>query len=157
MRSVNFGVSIGFVAVVISLYILWTIRQLLLLLFTAVVLANTLNLLVKLFNRWRINRFLAVPLSVSLLLSVLVGFFWRLAPAFVGQVEDLFKLVPLGIQQLNIWKRWLVARLDPELIESFPDTNELISQLKPIVNQILEEGLSFFLAPLGLFSACYCY
>ena len=48
----NFGQWIGFVALVISLAILWQIRQLVLLLFTAVILANALNLLVKQFQRW---------------------------------------------------------------------------------------------------------
>jgi predicted PurR-regulated permease PerM len=48
---VRLGQWIGFLALIISLYILWRIRQILLLEFTAVVLATTLNQLVKRLER----------------------------------------------------------------------------------------------------------
>jgi predicted PurR-regulated permease PerM len=44
---VNLGQWIGLIAIVLSLYILWQIRQVLLLIFAAVVLASTLNRLAK--------------------------------------------------------------------------------------------------------------
>ena len=43
----NLGQWIGLIAIVLSLYILWQIRQVLLLIFAAVVLASTLNRLAK--------------------------------------------------------------------------------------------------------------
>ena len=46
----NLGQWIGFLAVAVSLYILWQIRQVLLLVFAAVVLANSLNLLARRFQ-----------------------------------------------------------------------------------------------------------
>ncbi len=143
----NFGIWIGFVAFVISIYIIWQIRQLVLLLFTAIVLATALNILVDWFKRWRIRRFLAVPLSVSLLLTVLVSFFWAIAPPLFQQFPKLVKLVTEGIEELNSWRDFLATRLDRELIESLPDLNELIAQLQPIVNELLGGGLSFFLTP----------
>jgi predicted PurR-regulated permease PerM len=39
----NLGRYIGLLALIVALYILWQIRQLLLLAFTAIVLATTLN------------------------------------------------------------------------------------------------------------------
>ncbi len=147
----NFGKWIGLVALAIALYILWQIRHILLLLFTAVVLANALNILVRQFQKWGIRRFLAVLLSVTLLLAALVGFFWLIVPPFADQFQQLVNLFPKGIERLNIWIDWLVTRLDPELIKSLPDINELIAQLQPLVNQLLGGGLSFFYSSLGVF------
>lgn len=47
----RFGQLIGFLALVISLYILWQIRQILLVVFAAVVLATALNQLVSFFSK----------------------------------------------------------------------------------------------------------
>ena len=46
----NIGQWIGIIALVISLYILWQLREVLLLIFAAVVLATTLNRLARRFQ-----------------------------------------------------------------------------------------------------------
>ena len=71
----SFGTWIGLVVLFIALYILWQIKQLLLLLFTAVVFATSLNILVKKFQQVGIRRSLAVALSMFSLLALLVGLF----------------------------------------------------------------------------------
>lgn len=60
----NIGQWIGIIALVISLYILWQIREVLLLIFAAVVLATTLNRLARRFQSLGIKRGLAVLLAV---------------------------------------------------------------------------------------------
>jgi predicted PurR-regulated permease PerM len=147
---VNFGTWIGFFVLFTSLYVLWQIRQLLLLLFTAVVLANSLNILVKRCQQLGIKRGYAVLLSVFLLLTVLVSFFWLIVPPFITEFQQLALLVPQGIKRLNIWVDILFNRLDPEFIELLPDTNELAKQLQPLLNQFLGGGLTFFYSSLGV-------
>lgn len=146
----NFGTWIGFFVLFTSLYVLWQIRQLLLLLFTAVVLANSLNILVKRCQQLGIKRGYAVLLSVFLLLTVLVSFFWLIVPPFITEFQQLALLVPQGIKRLNIWVDILFNRLDPEFIELLPDTNELAKQLQPLLNQFLGGGLTFFYSSLGV-------
>jgi len=73
---VRLGQLIGFLALVTSLYILWQIRQILLVVFAAIVLATVLNQLVSFFQRFRIKLGIAVAISVILLLIVLIGFFF---------------------------------------------------------------------------------
>ncbi|MBE9170498.1 AI-2E family transporter [Pleurocapsales cyanobacterium LEGE 06147] len=146
----NFGTWIGFVVFFISLYVLWQIRQLLLLLFTAVVLANSLNILVKRFQKSGIKRIQAVLLALLLLLFALIVFFWLLVPPFVTQFEQLALLVPQGIERLQVWLDLLFNRLDPELIELLPDTQEITKQLQPLLNQLLGGGLTFFYGTLGV-------
>ncbi len=157
----NFGISLGFFTIVAAIYILWQIRQLLMLLFTAIVLATILNIVVKKFENWKIKRFLAIPLSLSLLLTVVGILVGTIATLFVDRLEKLINLVPQGIEQLNQWRDWIVINLHSELVLSLPDINEafasLQEQLQPLLNRLLGEGLSFFLTRLERQSAfCYC-
>ena len=85
----NFGTWIGLIVFFISLYVLWQIKQLLLLLFTAIVLATSLNILVKNFQKRGIKRGNAVLLSILLLITVSAGCIWIVVPPFIDQFQDL--------------------------------------------------------------------
>lgn len=143
------GRWIGLLAFLLALYILWQIRQVLLLIFAAVVLANALNVLVERFCRSGMKRVFAVLLSVVLLLAIFVGFFWLIVPPFAAQFQELSQLVPKGIARLNIWIEMLQARISPQLMHYFPDVDQLIQQLQPLVNRLLGGGLTFFSNSLG--------
>ncbi|HBB35468.1 MAG TPA: AI-2E family transporter [Cyanobacteria bacterium UBA8803] len=140
----SLGKWIGLLVFILSMYILWQIRQALLLIFTAVVLADALNILVERFHRSGMKRVFAVLLSMFLLLSVLVGFYWLIVPPFASQLQQLIELVPKGIAQLNQWIEVLKGRISPELRDQYlPNINQLIQQLQPVVQQVLGGGFSF--------------
>ncbi len=140
----NLGSWIGFVVLFLCLYILWQIKQLVLLLFTAVIFANSLNILVKKWQKLGIKRGYAVFLSILILFTILIGFFWLIVPSFVAQFEELILLVPRGIDELLTWLDFLYSRLDPNLITLLPDAEELRQQLQPLLNQILGGGFVLF-------------
>ena len=160
----NFGKWIGFIALIISLYILWQIRQLVLLLFAAVIFANALNLLVKQYYRWgeklfvrlgRLNwtmkRGYAVLLSIFTLFVLLWVFFSLIVPPFISQFEELALLLPKGIEQLINWLDDLKDSLSPSLKDAFPDWNQqLIAQVQPLLNELLNQGWSFFSGGVGI-------
>ncbi len=146
----KFSQWIGFVIFAFCIYIIWTIRQLLLLLFTAVIIANFLNHGVQLFQRLRIKRGYAVLLSIILLLIILSGFFWIIVPPFAQQLPQLFNLVPLGIEQLITTMKDFISRLDPELIDALPSSQQIIQQLQPLLERIAGQGLSVFYTTLGI-------
>ncbi|NEO22038.1 MAG: AI-2E family transporter [Moorea sp. SIO4A1] len=141
----SLGTWIGLLAFILSLYILWQIRKVLLLIFTAVVLANALNILVEKFRRVGIKRLFAVLLSILLMVALTVGFYWLIVPPFADQVLELIDQVPRGIEKLGQWLDVLSARLPPDLI-TFPeiqlDLDQLIQQLQPLLNQLLGGGFS---------------
>jgi predicted PurR-regulated permease PerM len=147
---VSLGKWIGLFAFILSLYILWQIREVLLLIFAAVVLANALNVLVERFRRAGMKRSFAVLLSVFLLLGVLVGFIWLIVPPFAAQFQELSQLVPKGIDRFSMWFETLQRNLSPQLIEHVPDVDELIRQLQPLVNRLLGGGFTFFSNSLGI-------
>ncbi len=146
----NFGTWIGLIVFFISLYVLWQIKQLLLLLFTAIVLATSLNILVKSFQKRGIRRGYAVFLSMSSLIVVAISCIWIVVPPFIDQFQALGRLVPQGIEKLNTWLDLLSERLDPRIIDFLPDTDELNRQLQPLIQQFLGGGLTIFYSSLGV-------
>jgi predicted PurR-regulated permease PerM len=132
------------------MYILWQIREVILLIFAAVVIANALNVVVKRFQKSGMKRAFAVLLSVFLLIAVFAGFFWLIVPPFAAQLQELSQLVPKGIQRLSAWVEVLRTRLSPQLIAYIPNVDQLIQQLQPLVNRLLGGGFTFFSNSLGV-------
>jgi predicted PurR-regulated permease PerM len=138
----SLGKWIGIFALILSLYILWQLRQALLLIFTAIVIANALNILVQRFHRSGIKRGFAVLLSVFLMLGIFVGFFFLIVPPFAAQFQELSQLVPTGIDRLSTWFDVLKERISPQLLEYFPSIDQLVQQLQPFANRVLGGGFS---------------
>lgn len=140
----NFGKWVGFLALVVSLYILWQIRQVLLLGLTAVVLATAVNQLVRRFEKAGLNRAGAVALSVGIILAILVGFGWLIVPPFIDQFQQLTQLVPLGLDRLRSWVGWIENRLPGETSQYIPDVNNLFAQLQPIATRLFGNFFAIF-------------
>ena len=149
----NLGNWIGLFSILAALYILWQIRQLLLLVFTTVVIATALNKLARWLQRFRINRSLAVLISVTLFILLIVTFFWVIVPPLAEQFQQLTTIVPLGINKLNDWLNILKEQLPTRLREQLPniDINEVITQLQPIFNQLINNAGTFVGNTLGIF------
>ncbi|MEH2417291.1 AI-2E family transporter [Nostoc sp.] len=137
------GQWIGLIAILLSLYILWQIREVLLLMFAAVVLATTLNRLAKRFQRFGMKRGFAVILSVAIFLAGIVGFFWLIVPPFAQQFQELTNQVPKGFERFNGWLDALRTRIPNQLVAYIPDINSLIQQVQPFVNRLLGNSFAF--------------
>jgi predicted PurR-regulated permease PerM len=142
-QPVNLGQWIGLIALVISLYILWQIKEVLLLMFAAIVLATTLNRLAKRLQRMGMARGLAVILSVGIFLAVVVGFFWLIVPPFTQQFQELTYRVPQGFQRFNTWLDQAETRIPTQLTPYIPDVNSLIQQAQPFINRALGSSFTF--------------
>ncbi|NJM58553.1 MAG: AI-2E family transporter [Synechococcales cyanobacterium RU_4_20] len=95
------GEWLGLLSLGAAFYILWQIRQLVLLLFTAVVLATTANSLVRRFERLGFKRGSALLLTIGVCLIVAILFFALVVPPFVEQVQELVQLVPSGLSRIR--------------------------------------------------------
>ncbi|HEY9726436.1 MAG TPA: AI-2E family transporter [Chroococcales cyanobacterium] len=146
----SLGKWIGLIAFIIALYVLWQIRDVLLLIFAAIVLAHALNILVEKIRRTGLRRGFAVLLSIVLLLLVLIGFYFLIVPPFADQFQQLIKLVPKGIAQSNEWVNAFKENISLELLDNYiPDVNQIVAQLQPIANRLLGGGFTFFSSSLG--------
>lgn len=141
----NLGKWIGLVVLCVSLYILWQIRQVLLLGFTAVVLASAMNGLARqLMGKFNIRRRVAIPSVIGLLLIV-VGIFGLLViPPFVSQSQELATLVPQSIQRLTALFRWIESQIPGQ---NFINTNifeDFSKQISPLAGPIFSNFFALF-------------
>ncbi|GAB4380398.1 MAG: AI-2E family transporter [Elainellaceae cyanobacterium] len=140
----NFGQWLGLVVFIISLYIMWEIRQLLLLLFVAVVFATALNRLVRQAQRLGIQRGVAAAVSVIAVLSLLVLFAALIVPPFLDQFQQLTLLVPAGFRQLEEWIRQLIARFAGETGDLVPSVGDLANQVQPLASGLANNVFRLF-------------
>jgi predicted PurR-regulated permease PerM len=139
---VKLGSLIGLLAFAISLYILWEIRQVLLLVFAAIVFATALNSVVGRFRRSGLKRGYAALLAVSIFLVTLVIFFGLVIPPFIRQFEQLVDLVPLGLERLQAWAEVIQDRLPGRSL--VPDVSELTRQVQPFARWAFNNFFSLF-------------
>ena len=143
------GHWIGIFVLVISLYILWQIRNVLMLIFAAVVLATALNTLARQMQKLGMRRSVALVAGIVLVISGVTIALWLVVPAFITQFEELTQLVPQGIDRLNGWLDQL-RNSAPRVLEPYlPDINSLIPQLQPVANQLLSSSFTFLSGTLG--------
>jgi predicted PurR-regulated permease PerM len=144
MENMKIGQLLGFLVLVISLYILWEIRQLLLLLFTAIVLATAISQLVRRFQRSGMQRIWAVWLSIVIVFALLVGFFLVIVPPFISQFQELVQLFPSGIARIQQIITWLEGTIIGPYVTKLPDINNLIQQLQPLTENLIRQAIAFF-------------
>ncbi len=131
------GQWLGLLALVISLYILWQIRQVVLLVFAAVVLATILNRVVTILQRYRIKRGFAIAITVVLLIAIIVGFFALIVPRFVEQLQQLLTILPTVSARIRSWLDWAQSRIPGQIIDNFQGINSLTQNLQTWIGRIL--------------------
>ena len=141
------GQLLGFFSLVTSLYILWTIRQILLLVFTAIVLATALNRGVRLVQKTGINRGLSVLVTIAVTVLAFLLFYWIIVPPFIEQFQILIDLIPTGIDRLRfLLSQW---RNDtPPWLPEPPDVSSGFQQIQPFIAQVFGNFYSFFSSSL---------
>ena len=88
----------------IVMFILWRFRQIVLLIFAAVVLTIALNSLVRRFTRvygW--TRLQSIAATAGLVLLGGAIFLGLVLPLFISQFQELLELIPRGFEQLLLW------------------------------------------------------
>ncbi len=142
----NLGKWIGFLALSVSLYILWQIREVLLLLFLAVVLATALNRFVQRLQKSGVKRGIAALLSVGILLTLIIGFVWLIVPPFIDQFQQLVQIVPEGLERLRGWVDSFQSRFIPgrSFEDYIPNGNDLIRQVQPLASRLFGNFFALF-------------
>ncbi|MEM7592924.1 MAG: AI-2E family transporter, partial [Cyanobacteria bacterium P01_A01_bin.83] len=148
---VSLGTLIGFLAIVIALYILWQIKQVLLLAFASVVFATAINQLVKLMQRkLHLQRKLAIAIAVTGVLIFIVGFIALVIPPFIDQFQELVTLVPIGLEQLSSWSEWLRNLLPKSLMNEVQGFESLTQNIQSFTDRIIGNFIDLFSITLGV-------
>nr|WP_155707169.1 AI-2E family transporter [Gloeocapsopsis dulcis] len=125
-------------AFAISLYILWQIRQIVLLVFASVVLATVLNRVVRSIERYRINRGIAIAMTMTVLLALVISFFAVIVPRIVEQLQELVMLIPVISERLRIWYNWLQKIVPVDILDNLNIIlSSLAGQLQSLIAQLL--------------------
>ncbi|MCS6812114.1 MAG: AI-2E family transporter [Cyanobacteria bacterium] len=140
----KFGQWLGLIVTIISLYILWEIRQLILLLFVAVVFSTALNRPTRWLQRLRLQRKVAAIISVTSILSLLVVFFATIIPPFLEQFQQLVELVPRGFEELRQEVDRLTAGIPGGIDQFLPTSTALFQQFQPIASGLANNFFKVF-------------
>lgn len=117
------------VGILICLYIFWQIRNIMLLTFTAIVLAVVLNRAVNFLRRWIPSRTISVIISVIVILLILGLFGIIIVPPFGKQLQELIDLSPQVAEQLEQWVQE-IENIGPISLENFQGIDFIFSQIK---------------------------
>ncbi|MEO0769275.1 MAG: AI-2E family transporter [Cyanobacteria bacterium J06649_4] len=123
-------------------YILWKIRAILLLAFTAVVIALALNSLTRKIQAFNIPRRFAIPIAILISAIVATLFILGIVPPFVDQFTKLIELLVRFAQTMPERIMSLQAVL-PERIR-LPELNEFLAWLTSPDSPVLEVFGNFF-------------
>ncbi|CCQ58033.1 MAG: AI-2E family transporter [Crocosphaera sp.] len=141
----NLGKWLGLSSFIISCYILWEIRQVLLLVFTAVVFATALNRLVKWLKKFKIRRNFAIVIIVIGIIFLSILFGWLVVPPFLDQFQKLLALFP------NVWERLrtnliLLSETQSRFdwLPPPPSLNDLLTRLQPLLTDIFANFFTVF-------------
>lgn len=138
-----------------TLFILWRFRQIVLLMFAAVVLVTALNSLTRRFVRsygWPRDRALLVTWAFVVLGGFIV--FGLVFPLFASQFQELLELTPKGFAILNGWFDDFKANppdwFPSQDIRLLPDFGDLIRQITTISTTVFGNFLSFFSSSVAI-------
>jgi predicted PurR-regulated permease PerM len=142
---VKFGQWLGLFCLIISLYILWKIQQLLLLVFTAIVFAIALNRITRYLQRFGIKRQFAIAITLITTFIVILLFFILVVPPFIAQFQNLIALLP------KVWDRLRAELLVLERqqfqidwLPQLPTVPDAIDQLQPLGTALFQNFFALF-------------
>ena len=149
------GTLVGFLAIIVALYILWRIQQVLLLAFAAIVFATAINQLVKWLQKtFKLDRKIAVTISVIGVLALAAGFVALVIPPFVDQFQELITQVPVGLEQLNGWNQWLRDLLPDRFTGEFRGLDSITQNVQSYLNTLIGNFFDLFSSTLGVVLNC---
>lgn len=145
------GTVISTLILLISLVVLWQLRQVILVVLASIIFATALNIIARKIQRFGVRRSLAVVLAVVAAVGTAATFFALLVPPFIEQFNQFIQLFPKILDRLDLWVRAIGQRLPGDLFDDFTlDTASIIQQVQPVVNNLLETTINVFSDTLGV-------
>ena len=151
------GRWVGLISLLISLYVLWQVRLIVLLFFMPVIFATRLNRVVRQFQKSKLKRGVAIGLTVAIALMILGLVLILVATRIMEQVDQLIDLIPGAIAQVATLNYWIQEQIPGRIVNNLPSSSDLSLQLQRVANwaiihfyQIFSNSLSLLLNSLFL-------
>ncbi|MEB3160944.1 MAG: AI-2E family transporter [Synechocystis sp.] len=142
---------LGLTCLIMAVYVAWQIRQLLLLLFLAIVLTTALNRLVKQLQAWGLQRPPALGITLASIAVLVVLFFVLIIPPFWDQFQTLIGVLPNVGDRLREFLQTLQTRSDIPFLNRAFSTETLPESLSKMGANALSGLLQFFSNSLTAF------
>ncbi|MCU0570241.1 MAG: AI-2E family transporter [Oculatellaceae cyanobacterium Prado106] len=140
----KFGQWLGLIALILSLYILWQIRQVVLLVFLAVIFSTALNRLVRRWRRSGVKRQWGAALAIACLLGAMAFMLYLIVPPFAQQFDQLAELVPAGLERLQVVLIAAQNRLSGSILDNLPRVDTLVQQVRPFATWAFNNFFALF-------------
>ncbi|TSC68057.1 MAG: hypothetical protein G01um101472_174 [Parcubacteria group bacterium Gr01-1014_72] len=101
--SISTGTLLRAVLVLLLVWFLFVIRDLVLVVLAAVVIASAIEPATALLNRYRVRRLPAVLLVYLVSIGILAGLFYFLVPPLLTDASDFLASVPAYLERLPAW------------------------------------------------------
>ncbi|MBE9194251.1 AI-2E family transporter [Synechocystis sp. LEGE 06083] len=135
---------LGLACLVMAAYVAWEIRQLLLLLFLAIVLSTALNRLVKQLQTWGIKRPLALAITLISVTVTVALFFLLVIPPFWEQLQVLLSSLPkVGDRLERLFEDWH-DRVEVQFFSQAFSVDDLPDSISALGANALSSLISFF-------------
>ncbi|MCY7333973.1 MAG: AI-2E family transporter [Pseudanabaena sp. CAN_BIN31] len=141
---------VGLISLLISLYVMWQVRSIVLLFFMAVVFATGLNRVVRQFQKFKLKRGVAIALTVAIALVILGLVLILGATQIMGQVDQLRDLIPSAIDKVTNLNYWVQKQIPGQIINNLPNLSELSLQLQRVANWAIKHFYQIFSNSLSL-------
>jgi predicted PurR-regulated permease PerM len=130
---------------------LWQVRQMLLIVFAAIVLATALNKLAKKIQyRFSTSRTIGVIFALILFGAILFGFFIIIVPPFITQFQELTTAkFPAIIKSASQWHTQIQSYIPAPLVPYLPNPDDLNRQIQPLLQSFVGRSLTIFSSSLG--------
>lgn len=99
--SITSGTIIKAIAILLGAWALWVLRDLVLVIVTAVILASSIEPGIKVLSRLRIHRIPAVLLLYLALASVFIGLVYGFVPPIVNELADITQKLPATMHSID--------------------------------------------------------
>lgn len=131
------GRWLGLIIILACLYVLWQVRTIVFLSLAAVVLATTLNRLVRRFRRSHLQRGYAALLAVTITLGSTGILIFLILFRFIDQFDQLLELIPVSINQIQSWINEVQSRFPSDMIDRLPNLTRFTDQLQSTATWVI--------------------
>src|SRR3989344_4663114 len=101
--TITAGTAIKVILLLILFYLLYFLRDLVLVIITSVVIASALEPAAKFFLRYRFPRVLAVLVVYLLAIGSLIGIFYAFAPPLIDDIAQFVAVAPQYVESFMVW------------------------------------------------------
>ncbi|MGF1494955.1 MAG: AI-2E family transporter [Microcoleaceae cyanobacterium] len=146
----KFGRLVGLIAVLLGLHLLWRVRFVMLLAFSAVALATVLNRIVRQLTHWHFRRGIAIIVTLATIFITMAVILTFTIPPFIEQVQQWLNQVPMEAAQISQWLNNINERLPVEWSDQVQKLDMFIRDIPRMGRSLFNNFFSFFRGTLSV-------